>query len=94
MCVCPDTLFWQYTSDLRGNIKMAFFLKLSYSILFRAFFLPQQGRPFLVDAYPAWNDSYTLRYIARMRATRVTVVRVCVCACVRACVRAFVCVSS
>ena len=48
LCVCPDTLFWQYARlkvmkvnvkhQICGNIKMAFFLKLSYFKV-RAFFL-------------------------------------------------------
>ena len=32
-----------------GNIKMAFFIKLSYSKVRAFFYLPRQGRPFLVD---------------------------------------------
>ena len=50
--------------QIYGNIiKMAFFLKLSYSKV-RAFFtyIPRRGRPSLVDAYSACNVSYTLRY--------------------------------
>ena len=41
-----------------GNIKKAFFLKLSYSKV-RVFF----QSPSLVDAYSSCNVSYTLRYM-------------------------------
>ena len=79
MSVCPHTLFWQCAQlkalrkipsdhvkrQICGNIKLAFFFKLSYSKV-RAFFLltvPRDGRPSLVDAYSACNVSYTLRYM-------------------------------
>ena len=45
-------------------LKMAFFLKWSYSKV-SGFYSPRQGRPSLVDAYSysACNVSYTLRYM-------------------------------
>ena len=43
--------------------KMSFFLKLSHSKVRAFFYLPRQGRAFLVDAYPAWDVSYIFRYM-------------------------------
>ena len=39
------------------------FLKIVLFERQRVFYLPRQGRPFLVDAYSACNISYTLRYM-------------------------------
>ena len=46
-----------------GNIKMAFFFKLSYSKVRASFYLPRQGRPSLVDDYSARNVSYSLLHV-------------------------------
>ena len=51
------------------SVRFAAILKWRFSLnclirkLERFFYLPRQGQPFLVDANPAWNVSYTLRYM-------------------------------
>ena len=60
-CIMKDTIV--LSVRFAAILKWRFSLKNCLIRKLERFYLLRQGRPFLVDAYPAWNVSYTLRYM-------------------------------